>query len=396
MQPLLRRLLVPVGLAAALALSACGGDRPASTPTEGPAAAAPTRTPRPTREPTAAAQPTAAPTVDLVPTPAESLGDAGSTTADGELAPVEIGSLQTYQHPSGVFSIDVPENWSLQDNSQPDELILVWTDPTRNSGVIVDIFEDDTVYTSDQLTELLTNYLQNSFGSQPDFSADDPVPQSDDSILIVWSYTASADNNVQAQLLGNSFVEQRENKVSILTTLVPRAQFEDLREETDGIINTYRINPAASLVSAGGSSIPSLGGSSATGDLPATIVRIGEPVRSGNLTLTVTGVEEPAGDDFFKPNSGNKFVIVRVTFENGGSQAESVSTLLQMSLIDANGTKYDLDISAAVLAEQTPDGEVPVGGSLSGGVGFQVPVNAQGLVFVFNPIINGEPVGVQL
>lgn len=67
-----------------------------------------------------------------------------------------------------------------------------------------------------------------------------------------------------------------------------------------------------------------------------------------------------------------------------------------MSLIDSNGNKYDIDIGAAVLAEQTPDGTVPAGGSLEGGVGFQVPVDAEGLVFVFEPLINGDPVGVTL
>jgi hypothetical protein len=116
----------------------------------------------------------------------------------------------------------------------------------------------------------------------------------------------------------------------------------------------------------------------------------------GNLTLTVTGVEEPAGSDFFQPDAGNKFIIVRTVFENSGSSEEVVSTLLQMSLVDAAGTKYDLDILAAALADQTPDGSVPAGGSLEGGVGFQVPADATGLVFIFEPLLGGEPVGVAL
>lgn len=395
-----RRLVVPAVLAAALALGACGSTPPAAIPTEAPAAEAPTRTPRPTREPTAEPEPTEEPTEEPVPTPADTLGDTGSST-NGELAAVEIGDLETYAHPSGVFSIDVPANWTLQDNSKPDELILVWTDPTRNGGVIVDIFEDDSPYSAEQLTDLLNSFLENSFGSQDDFSADEPVTQSDDSILIAWSYTAQADNDVQAELLGNSFVEQRGNKVSILTTLVPRDQFEDLREETDGIINTYRIDPDAALSAAAGISGDTSGsatdtGSAETGEIPATVVAVGESVDVGNLTMTVTGVEEPAGDDFFKPDAGNKFLIVRVSFTNNGGEAESVSTLLQMSLVGADGTKYDLDISAAVIAEQTPDGEIAAGDTLEGGVGFQVPADAAGLVFVFDPIINGEPVGVQL
>jgi len=67
-----------------------------------------------------------------------------------------------------------------------------------------------------------------------------------------------------------------------------------------------------------------------------------------------------------------------------------------MSLLDADGTKYEIDILAATLAEQTPDGTIAAGGKLEGGVGFQVPTEASGLTFVFAPLFGGDPVGVAL
>jgi predicted small lipoprotein YifL len=397
MQTRFGRLLVVVSLAVLLSLAACGqgGGSTAPTaepPTSEPAAAAPTRTPRPTREPVAL--PTAEPTaVAIQPT--------AVAAAPGEVLMVEFGPLRTYSHPSGVFAIDIPENWSLQDNSKPDEIILVWTDPTQNGGVIVDIFEDETVYSEEELTEILRAFLDNSFGSQPEFSVDEPVTQNDGSILLVWTYLATADNNTEVPLLGNSFIEQRGNKVSILTTLIPDDQFDDLVDNTDEIINTYVINRDAPLSSgdSGGSGILGSGGlgSGSTGELPSTIVGIGDQVSVGDgLNLTVTGVEAPEGDQFFTPEAGNQFLIVRATFENSGSTAQPVSSLLQMSLLDEAGNSYDLDLIATVLAEQTLDGEVPAGGSLSGGAGFQVPVGTQGLVFVYNPLIDGTPVGVVL
>jgi hypothetical protein len=174
--------------------------------------------------------------------------DSPTSEADsGELQPVDIGELDTYKHASGVFQIDVPQNWALQDNSKPNELILIWTDPTRNGGVIVDIYEDASTNTADDLTSTLEKYLQNTFGSQPDFSMDDPKIQSDDSVLIVWTYTATADNGVKADLLGNTFIEQRGNKISLLTTLVPADQFVSLKDKTNEIINAYQIAPEAAI-----------------------------------------------------------------------------------------------------------------------------------------------------
>ncbi|NTV63605.1 MAG: hypothetical protein HGA65_08730, partial [Oscillochloris sp.] len=158
-----------------------------------------------------------------------------------------IGSLKSYAHKSGVFEIDIPNNWDLQDNSKSDELILIWTDPTQNGAVIVDIFEDDKEYNEDELTDTLRTYLQNSFGEQPDFYVEDPTPQNDGSVLIVWSYTATADNGTDATLLGNTFIEQRGNKISLLSTLVPQDQFDSLVDKTNEIINTYKIDTEAAI-----------------------------------------------------------------------------------------------------------------------------------------------------
>lgn len=236
MLPTLRRLAALIALALALSLTACGGGQSAA-PTAAPTAAA-TRTPRPTREPAPTEKPTEKPTEE----PTEEV-----VLNDDELQMVDIGDLTSYVHKSGVFEIEIPENWDLQDTSTDNELILIWTDPTRNGAVIVDIFEDETVYTNEQLISTLETYLENSFGSQPDFYFEEPTPQSDGSILIVWTYTATADNDVEATLLGNTFIQQNGNKITLLSTLVPQAQFDELVDQTNEIINTYIVTPEASI-----------------------------------------------------------------------------------------------------------------------------------------------------
>jgi len=241
----LRRLTIPLALALLLILTACGGGQ-AKAPTATPAPTeAPTRTPRPTREPEPTAEPTAKPKPTNVVLTDNSNGNGNGNGSD--LKPVDIGSLKTYAHKSGVFQIDIPSNWEIQDNSKTDELILIWTDPSRNGAVIVDIFEDSKTYSEKDLTDTLTKYLKNSFGSEPDFFLEDPTPQKDGSILIVWTYTATADNDVKAPLLGNTFIEQRGNKISLLSTLVPQDQFDSLIDKTNQIINTYKIDDKASI-----------------------------------------------------------------------------------------------------------------------------------------------------
>ena len=346
-----------------------------------PAAAPPTE--EPTEEPTE--KPTAA-------------------TANGELQEVIVGDLQTFEYSTGLFSIDVPANWTLSDTSKPTEVIYSWTDLSENGALIVDIFEEEQEYTSEELTTILETFLTNSFSKQEDFTVEEPTEQSDGSILLVWSYTAIADNDVKAPLTGNSFIEQRGNKVSILTTLVPSDQFDALLDSTNDIINSYTLDPDAEIGKPGTAGIiggPSSGSSTSgdapsTGELPGDIYAVGDPIEVGDLVMTVNEVSEPAGSDFIKPDAGNKFVLLDVSFENTGTEQAIVSTILQMSLLDSDGNKYDADISAMTLGEKTVDGEINAGDTLTGVVGFQVPEAASGLVFVYSELLGDKKVGVAL
>lgn len=127
------------------------------------------------------------------------------------------------------------------------------------------------------------------------------------------------------------------------------------------------------------------------GETSQQTYNVGDVIQIGTVTLTVNGVSNPAGDQFNKPNAGNKFLIVDLTIENKGASAISISTLLQMSLKDPSGQKYNDDFSASMASGGgSPDGEIVPGEKLRGQVGFQVPENVTGLVFVFDADLSGS------
>ena len=126
------------------------------------------------------------------------------------------------------------------------------------------------------------------------------------------------------------------------------------------------------------------------GEQAQTMFAIGDVIEIGDLTLTVNEVTNPPGDSFNKPDEGNIFVVVDMTIKNQGSEAASVSSMLQMSLKDDTGQVYDLDLMAsAASGGTTPDGEIAPGETIRGQVGFQVPEDATGLVFVFDADVWG-------
>jgi len=127
------------------------------------------------------------------------------------------------------------------------------------------------------------------------------------------------------------------------------------------------------------------------GETSQQTYNVGDVIAIGTTNLTVNQVLYPAGDDFNKPKAGFKFLVVDITIENTGATAISVSSLLQMSVKDSSGQEFDVDLMASVASGGTPpDGEIAPGEKLRGQVGFQVPENATGLVFVFDADVWGS------
>ena len=108
-------------------------------------------------------------------------------------------------------------------------------------------------------------------------------------------------------------------------------------------------------------------------------------MRLGDLDVTVQGVRASLGNDFWTPEEGNYFVYVDVMFTNTVDRPQAVSTLLQMTLQDAEGFRYSVDFLATSAGNVSPpDGEIAPGGFLRGEVGYQIPKSATGLTWRFS------------
>lgn len=127
------------------------------------------------------------------------------------------------------------------------------------------------------------------------------------------------------------------------------------------------------------------------GETAMTTFEVGDIIEIGDLVLVVNSVTFPAGDDFNQPDDGKKFVAVDLSITNNTDSAQAVSSMLQMNLKDATGQGYSIDLTALVATGGTsPDGELAPGETIRGQVGYQVPVDVQGLVFVFDGDIFGS------
>nr|WP_235656507.1 hypothetical protein [Fischerella thermalis] len=186
--------------------------------------------------------PVATPT-QLSPTPSPTFSPSGTTT--GNFRPVVIGNLQTYTHDTGLFSIDVPQGWNRRDNSNANEVIIYWLDPTENGLIQVNVFNTENTPNQEELTDILKRFI-NKFESEPDFRMDQPVRQNDGSVRITWSYTAKS-GNASGSLTANSFIKSQGDKISIDSYIVPSEQYKELLPTVNQIIASYKLNASAPL-----------------------------------------------------------------------------------------------------------------------------------------------------
>lgn len=117
-----------------------------------------------------------------------------------------------------------------------------------------------------------------------------------------------------------------------------------------------------------------------------TTFEVGDAIELGDYVVVVLGWEPIVSDNqFIKPDDGNVFIGVDLIVVNVSETAQSVSSLLSMSLKDSTDQVYRTDFSASSAGNKgSIDGTLLPGERMKGQVGFQVPEGASGFVFVFD------------
>jgi len=181
------------------------------------------------------------------------LGLLGSLIGPSEVAPqsstneeiqadyIEVGKLTTYTHPSGIFSIDVPENWSVEETRSENVVTVTFTDPSFKSAVIVALFQASSPI--ENMETALQQSIQSGFSDKPDLQIGVPEQQSDGSVRVTFTYATTFQGRTIV-MLGNSFMQQDGNIVSINWNLVPQSQFEQLQGTLDAISDSYQVYPS--------------------------------------------------------------------------------------------------------------------------------------------------------
>jgi len=160
---------------------------------------------------------------------------------------VNIGSLNNYTYNGGLFSMNVPNNWTLTDKTDASRVFVQWIDSTGNGLIYVRMTKAESNLTLAQLGTQLQEFLNSAYKSEPDFQMSPPVTQQDNTSKIEWNLTANSNNGIKGTLKGESYILQVSDKVAIVTFGAPQEQFNNLEPMFNQIFSSYKISRQAPL-----------------------------------------------------------------------------------------------------------------------------------------------------
>ena len=120
------------------------------------------------------------------------------------------------------------------------------------------------------------------------------------------------------------------------------------------------------------------------------IYQIGDLIEISDLTIQIIQVSYPEGTEIVKPREGYKFVAIDIQVENQGETVQEITSIVQMYLKDNTGEKFTFHLGAqSILDSGLPDDELQPGERVRGQIGFQIPDDSEGLMFVFDAEVFG-------
>ncbi|HEV3218686.1 MAG TPA: hypothetical protein VGZ48_02885 [Candidatus Acidoferrales bacterium] len=157
---------------------------------------------------------------------------------------VIFGKLVPYNHQSGWFTVSLPENWTVKDNSTLkdntlDEVILIVSDPTEN-GIFVVRASASKDLTPLELSTFLKTFVHDHMSTLDSFSMGEPLPLKGDTFHIIFRYTQTVQGN-DFRMYGESFIQQHNGYLGTITILIPQEQYSSKSKAAYEVTDSFHV-----------------------------------------------------------------------------------------------------------------------------------------------------------
>ncbi|MCL2548286.1 MAG: DUF4352 domain-containing protein [Symbiobacteriaceae bacterium] len=121
------------------------------------------------------------------------------------------------------------------------------------------------------------------------------------------------------------------------------------------------------------------------GSRSLSAIKYKETGNYNGLKITVNNVRVGKDQLFFKAKDGFAYYLLDITFDNTSNKSVNISVILNLCMVDSEGCSYNT--SFYLDTKGSLGGEIAAGRRMRGEAVFEVPVEAEALEFVFNPIL---------
>ena len=162
--------------------------------------------------------------------------------ADLKTKEVIFGKFKTYVHPDKSFSMEIPENWSIDDSSKPNEAIVKSADPNTNAALVIHVWKQEGELPGGA-TEYLKDYLRGTVSTLPNYSQGEPKVQKDGSVGIYFKYDQTVKTGT-FDMWGDAFIERKGNMVGMVFLIMPHEQYKLKMTPAYKLVNSFKLDAA--------------------------------------------------------------------------------------------------------------------------------------------------------
>ncbi len=155
---------------------------------------------------------------------------------------IEFGKLRLYVAPSGLFSLNVPEAWSVTDASTSREIKFYFVDPTANVMILARALRTTDNPDQKLLGKQLSTYVESQFGSQKGFQAADPKWQDVTRSLVMEFNFDVTQNGQPITLFGDALTLKDGFIISTLVFISPKDQYSKIKTQAWAVLQSYKTN----------------------------------------------------------------------------------------------------------------------------------------------------------
>jgi hypothetical protein len=148
----------------------------------------------------------------------------------------------TYSHPTGIFSIDIPSDWTVRDDSREGLALVNFVSPDGQILVRVALNPAPQLDTDEAWATMLQAFVSGTAGQEANFEMEEVEEDEDETLALTYYYDL---NDTPHE--GDAYAWYEDPYAVMMLVAMPEERWDDAEDLIDDIADSLAIEPEAPL-----------------------------------------------------------------------------------------------------------------------------------------------------